>query len=152
MRESRRCACPECVLRRDRELRSALESKFEPAVTNPRLQFTEGLRAVASFYDTHDGAYYDGMPVSLNMYLPGAPELSSFSAVARALGCPTISFSDGVFSASRQFGPRVKIELFARESKRPESRGDVPRRFSLDWATNLSGQVSTKQVQGVPHL
>ena len=36
-----------------------------------RQQFIAGLRAVASFYEQNADAYYDGMHVTLNMYVWG---------------------------------------------------------------------------------
>ena len=36
-----------------------------------RRQFIEGLRAVASFYEQNPDAYYDGMHLTLNMYVWG---------------------------------------------------------------------------------
>ena len=37
-----------------------------------RRHFIAGLRAVAEFYEQNPDAYYDGMPITLNMYVWGA--------------------------------------------------------------------------------
>lgn len=101
-------------MRRNRELYQDLEAKFGSAASEPRRQFIEGLRAVAAFYETHHDAYYDGMGVSLNMYVPQSATLTGFCSAAQALGCSIASSPRGMVAASRQFSPKVSVQLFAR--------------------------------------
>lgn len=80
-----RCNCEQCRLRRDQELYRDLDQKFG-TVGEPRRQFIEGLRSVAALYEAHRDAYYDGMGISLNMYVPASATLAGFRSAAEALG------------------------------------------------------------------
>ena len=72
------CRCAVCASRRATQLAQALQNKFgpggrreDPLSSERRRQFIEGLRAVAQFYEENPGAWYDGMHLTLNMYVWG---------------------------------------------------------------------------------
>jgi hypothetical protein len=51
-----------------------------------RRQFIAGLRAVANFYEQNPGAWYDGMHLTLNMYVWGRSARRTLAEMARAFG------------------------------------------------------------------
>src|ERR1700751_4564164 len=51
-----------------------------------RREFIEGLRAVARFYEENPGAWYDGMHLTLNMYVWGRTARKTLAETARAFG------------------------------------------------------------------
>ena len=92
-----------CASRRATQLAQALQDKFgsltptgEDPMSNDqhrRRQFIEGLRAVAQFYEENPGAWYDGMHLTLNMYVWGRAARKTLSETARALATVTRSMT-----------------------------------------------------------
>jgi hypothetical protein len=78
-----------------------------------RRQFIEGLRAVAAFYENHPGAWYDGMHLTLNMYVWGAAARQVLSDTARAFGQCKKIYDESNVTISRQFGDQVTLAVFA---------------------------------------
>lgn len=92
-----------------------------------RRQLIAGLRAVANFYESQPGAYYDGMTVTISMYVAGKRAQTVLPAMAVALAavegqsesggsviciCKTICGSTQIV-LSRSFSPKVQLEFFA---------------------------------------
>jgi hypothetical protein len=78
-----------------------------------RSQFITGLHALADFYQKHPDAYYDGMQVSLSMYVNGRNARQVLTAMARLFDQYEESYDEKYASVARRFGQKVKIELFA---------------------------------------
>jgi hypothetical protein len=78
-----------------------------------RLQFIEGLRAVANFYEQNPGAWYDGMHLTLNMYVWGRAARKKLAETARAFGrCDKVCDHDHI-TVSRRFSEQVTVAVFA---------------------------------------
>jgi len=82
-----------------------------------RLDFIEGLRAIAKLYEENPGAYYDGMHITLNMYVWGAAARQVLAQTARAFGHCSKVYDDSNVTVSRQFSEQVTVAVFAPRSK-----------------------------------
>jgi hypothetical protein len=89
-----------------------------------RAQFINGLRAVAQFYEENPGAWYDGVHLTLNMYIWGRKTREILAQTARALGQCTKNYDDTNITISRKFSDQVTLSVFA-------SRANVCRRVIL---------------------
>ncbi len=78
-----------------------------------RQQFIAGLRAVASFYEQNADAYYDGMHVTLNMYVWGSAARRTLREMARAFGQCNKLYDDRNVTVSRQFSEQLTVAVFA---------------------------------------
>jgi hypothetical protein len=82
-----------------------------------RRQFIEGLRAVAQFYEQNPDAWYDGMPITLNMYVWGRTARDILARTVRALGSCDKSYDDTNLTLSRKFSDQVTLAIFAPRAK-----------------------------------
>jgi hypothetical protein len=77
-------------------------------------QLIDGLRAVASFYETHPAAYYDGMPLVLSMYVGSRNARRVLALLETTFGQCEKSCRQDYLVVSKSFGPKVKLEIFTR--------------------------------------
>jgi hypothetical protein len=82
-----------------------------------RRQFIAGLRAVAQFYEENPGAWYDGMHLTLNMYVWGRAARETLIRTARAFGRCNKTYDDNNITVSRQFGEQVTVAVFAAKAR-----------------------------------
>jgi hypothetical protein len=82
-----------------------------------RRQFIEGLRAVAQFYETNPDAWYDGMHLTLNMYVWGRAARKALADTARALGQCNKVYDDTNITVARQFSEQVTLAVFAARAR-----------------------------------
>jgi hypothetical protein len=82
-----------------------------------RRHFIEGLRAVADFYEQNADAYYDGMHITLNMYVWGAAARHTLRRMARAFGPCNKLYDDRNVTVSRQFSEQITVAVFAPRAK-----------------------------------
>ncbi len=82
-----------------------------------RRQFIEGLRAVANFYEQNPGAWYDGMHLTLNMYVWGRAARKTLIETARAFGQCNKVYDENNITLSRQFSEQVTVAVFAPRAK-----------------------------------
>jgi len=82
-----------------------------------RRHFIEGLRAVATFYEQHPDAYYDGIPITLNMYVWGNAARQTLAAMARAFGRCSKVYDDRNVTVARQFSEQITLAVFAPRAK-----------------------------------
>jgi hypothetical protein len=82
-----------------------------------RRQFIAGLRAVAQFYEENPTAWYDGMHLTLNMYVWGRGARKALSETARAFGHCNKIYDDNNITVSRQFSEQVTIAVFAAKAR-----------------------------------
>jgi hypothetical protein len=82
-----------------------------------RRQFIEGLRAVAQFYEENPGAWYDGMHLTLNMYVWGRAARKTLTETARAFGRCNKVYDDNNITVSRQFSEQVTVAVFAAKAR-----------------------------------
>jgi hypothetical protein len=82
-----------------------------------RRQFIEGLRAVAKFYEENPGAWYDGMHLTLNMYVWGRAARKALIETARLFGHCNKIYDENNFTVSRQFSEQVTIAVFAARAR-----------------------------------
>jgi hypothetical protein len=82
-----------------------------------RLHFIQGLRAVAKFYEDHPNAWYDGMHLTLNMFVWGRAARKTLAETARAFGQCNKVYDDTNITVSRQFSEQVTVAIFAPRAK-----------------------------------
>lgn len=82
-----------------------------------RLHFIEGLRAVAKFYEDHPNAWYDGMHLTLNMFVWGRAAAKTLAETARAFGQCNKVYDETNVTVSRQFSEQVTVAVFAPRAK-----------------------------------
>jgi hypothetical protein len=82
-----------------------------------RRQFIEGLRAVAQFYEAHPEAWYDGIHLTLNMYIWGRKTREILARTVRSFGQCTKKYDDTNITVSRKFGDQVTLSVFASRAK-----------------------------------
>jgi hypothetical protein len=82
-----------------------------------RRHFIEGLQAVAKFYEENPDAYYDGMHLTLNMYVWGGAARKTLAETARAFGQCDKIYDDKNVAVSRQFSEKVTVSVFAPRAK-----------------------------------
>lgn len=78
-----------------------------------RRHFIDGLLAVGRFYEGKPEAYYDGMKVTLCMYVEGRHARRALAGTARAFGEFEKSFDEKHIGISKQFSENVRVEVFA---------------------------------------
>jgi hypothetical protein len=82
-----------------------------------RQQLIEGLRAVARFYEDNPAAWYDGMHVTLNMFVCGPAARKTLADTAKAFGqCNKIYDNDNI-TLSKRFNEQVTLAVFASRAK-----------------------------------
>lgn len=90
-------------------------------VSNPdqlrRRQFIEGLRAVARFYEDHPEAWYDGVHLTLNMYIWGRQAREILARSVRAFGSCTKTYDGTNMTVSKKFSDQVTLSFFAPRAK-----------------------------------
>jgi hypothetical protein len=90
-------------------------------LSNPALrrrqQFIAGLRAVAQFYEDHPDAWYDGVHLTLNMYIWGRKAREILARTVKALGSCTKIYDDTNITVSRKFTPQVTLSVFVPRAK-----------------------------------
>ena len=82
-----------------------------------RRQFIAGLRAVAKFYEENPAAWYDGMHLTLNMYVWGRAARQTLIDTARAFGRCNKTYDDNNITVSRQFSEQVTLAVFAARAR-----------------------------------
>jgi hypothetical protein len=82
-----------------------------------RRQFIEGLRAVAQFYEEHPEAWYDGIHLTLNMYLWGRKTREILVRTARCFGQCTKHYDDTNMTISKKFSDQVTLSVFAARAR-----------------------------------
>jgi len=82
-----------------------------------RRQFIEGLRAVATFYEQNPGAWYDGMHLTLNMYVWGRTARKALIETARLFGHCNKIYDENNITVSRQFSEQVTVAVFAARAR-----------------------------------
>jgi hypothetical protein len=82
-----------------------------------RRHFIAGLRAVAEFYEQNADAYYDGMRITLNMYVWGVAARQTLRQMARALAPCNKVYDDHNVTVSRQFSEQITLAVFAPRAK-----------------------------------
>jgi hypothetical protein len=82
-----------------------------------RRHFIEGLRAVANFYEENPNAWYDGMHLTLNMFVWGRAARKALAETARAFGQCNKVYDDTNITLSRQFSEQVTVAVFAHRAK-----------------------------------
>jgi hypothetical protein len=78
-----------------------------------RRQFIEGLRAVAKFYEENPAAYYDGMHLTINMYIGGSNARQVLARAARTFGQCQKTYDDTNITVARPFSKQVTLAVFA---------------------------------------
>jgi hypothetical protein len=82
-----------------------------------RLHFIQGLRAVATFYEENPNAWYDGMHLTLNMFVWGRAARKTLAETAKAFGQCNKVYDDTNITVSRQFSEQVTVAVFAPRAK-----------------------------------
>jgi hypothetical protein len=82
-----------------------------------RLHFVQGLRAVATFYEENPNAWYDGMHLTLNMFVWGRAARKTLAETAKAFGQCNKIYDDTNITVSRQFSEQVTVAVFAPRAK-----------------------------------
>jgi hypothetical protein len=82
-----------------------------------RREFIMGLRAVAEFYEKNPGAWYDGMHLTLNMYVWGRAARKALIETARLFGHCNKIYDENNITVSRQFSEQVTLAVFAARSR-----------------------------------
>jgi hypothetical protein len=82
-----------------------------------RWHFIQGLRAVAEFYEQNPDAYYDGMHITLNMYVWGGAARQTLRQMARVLAPCNKVYDDHNVTVSRQFSEQITVAVFAPRAK-----------------------------------
>jgi hypothetical protein len=82
-----------------------------------RRHFIDGLHAVAKFYEENPDAYYDGMHLTLNMYVWGSAARRTLAETARAFGQCEKIYDDKNVTVSRHFSEKVTVSVFAPRAK-----------------------------------
>ena len=82
-----------------------------------RRQFIEGLRAVAEFYEKNPSAWYDGMHLTLNMYVWGRAARKALMETARLFGRCNKVYDENNITVSRQFSQQVTLAVFAARAR-----------------------------------
>lgn len=82
-----------------------------------RQHFIEGLRAVAQFYEQNPDAWYDGIHLTVNMYIWGRAARQILVRTVRALGPCTKNYDHTNITVSRKFSEQVTLSVFAPRAK-----------------------------------
>lgn len=78
-----------------------------------RCEFIQGLRDIADFYEQNPTAYYDGMHLTLNMYLWGREARPILAQTARAFGQCKKSYDENMVTLARAFGQQITLAIVA---------------------------------------
>ena len=78
-----------------------------------RREFIQGLRAVAKFYEDNPDAFYDGIHLTINMYVAGPTARAVLSRTARIFGNCNKILTDTQVTISQQFSKQVSLAIFA---------------------------------------
>jgi hypothetical protein len=81
-----------------------------------RREFIAGLRAVAKFYEDNPDVFYDGIHLTINMYVAGAAARAVLARTAGIFGNCCEILSDTQVTISRQFSKQVSLAIFALRS------------------------------------
>jgi hypothetical protein len=100
-----------------------------------RRQFIEGLRAVAQFYEENPAAWYDGIHLTLSMYLWGRGTREILAQTVRAFGHCTTHHDHTNITVSRKFSEQVTLSVFAPRVKvcRRVLRGTETTEEFVEW-------------------
>jgi hypothetical protein len=82
-----------------------------------RRHFIEGLRAVATFYEQNPHAFYDGMQITLNMYVWGNTARQTLGEMARAFGQCSKTYDDRNVTVCKNFSEQISVAVFAPRAK-----------------------------------
>jgi hypothetical protein len=82
-----------------------------------RREFIQGLRAVAEFYEKNPGAWYDGMHLTLSMYVWGRAARKALIETARLFGHCNKIYDENNITVSRQFSEQVTLAVFAARAR-----------------------------------
>jgi hypothetical protein len=82
-----------------------------------RRHFIAGLRAVADFYEQNVDAYYDGMHLTLNMYVWGRAARQTLRRMVQAFGQCNKVYDDRNITVSRKFNDQITVAVFAPRAK-----------------------------------
>lgn len=82
-----------------------------------RRQFIEGLREVARFYEENPDAWYDGIPITLNMFIWGREARDVLARTVKVLGSCTKNYDDTNMTVSKKFTNQVTLSVFAPRAK-----------------------------------
>jgi hypothetical protein len=82
-------------------------------MSRARREFIQGLRALADFYQQNPRAYYDGMHLTLNMYIGGREARPILVEMARLFGHCRKTYDDRTVTLSRPFGEQITLAVFA---------------------------------------
>jgi hypothetical protein len=82
-----------------------------------RREFIQGLRAVAEFYEKNPSAWYDGMHLTLNMYVWGRAARKALIETARLFGHCNKIYDENNMTVSRQFSEQVTLAVFAARAR-----------------------------------
>ena len=72
---------------------------------------------MAQFYEENPGAWYDGMHLTLNMYVWGRAARKTLTETARAFGRCNKVYDDNNITVSRQFSEQVTVAVFAAKAR-----------------------------------
>jgi hypothetical protein len=82
-----------------------------------RREFIQGLRAVAEFYEKNPSAWYDGMHLTLNMYVWGRAARKALIETVRLFGHCNKIYDENNITVSRQFSEQVTLAVFAARAR-----------------------------------
>lgn len=82
-----------------------------------RRQFIEGLREVARFYEENPDAWYDGIPITLNMFIWGREARDILARTVKVLGSCSKNYDDTNMTVAKKFTNQVTLSLFAPRAK-----------------------------------
>lgn len=77
-----------------------------------RREFVEGLRDLASLFDTHEELQLPTWKQDINVFLHGDVK-QLMAAAAKALGCVDKSYGDELFELQRGFGALLQLRIIA---------------------------------------
>jgi hypothetical protein len=72
---------------------------------------------VAKFYEENPGAWYDGMHLTLNMYVWGRAARKALIETARLFGRCNKTYDENNITVSRQFSEQVTVAVFAARAR-----------------------------------
>ena len=78
-----------------------------------RQQLIAGLRAVADFYQQQPTAYYDGLPITLNMYICGTDAQQVLDHTSSLFSTCTLANDSKNITVSHKFNEQVTLSFFA---------------------------------------
>lgn len=100
-------------IRPPKEIRTGPKDTNMSRQERARRQLIAGLRAVADFYESNPSAYYDGLTLSLCIYVTGSAASGILATMATIFGECEQSCNASHLTVSKQFSSKVKLEIFA---------------------------------------